>query len=350
MGKISNTSKYPTVTPASADYMVATDVSDENNTKTVTVGSMATPMLGALSSDTPAIDDKLIGLDTSDSDNAKKFVVSDVLKTPVSATAAIDDKLIGLDTNDSDTPKRLTVSDVLKSPVSATAAIDDKLIGLDTNDSDTPKRLTVSDVLKTPSAVTAATDDFLLSLDTSDSGNPKKVLVSDLTALSLAQGYDSTFAASTNVNQVLAPGLTSGNAQVLFGSVQTTTNVDLAADGTITIKTGGDYFINLFFQVGNVSSTASTIHVLQEYGGVSSTTSHSFTKILPASTVLDPVKLSFFLKVPSTGSGAAPRTLKYFIAAEAASNAGFISSSTTAFAHGGTSVSPAVSIGIFKKQ
>lgn len=79
MGKISNTAQYPTITPASGDYMVATDVSDSNNTKTITVGSMATPMLGSLPSATPAMDDKLIGLDTSDSDNAKKFVVSDIL-------------------------------------------------------------------------------------------------------------------------------------------------------------------------------------------------------------------------------------------------------------------------------
>lgn len=79
MGKISNTAQYPTITPASGDYMVATDVSDSNNTKTITVGSMATPMLGSLPSASPAMDDKLIGLDTSDSDNAKKFVVSDIL-------------------------------------------------------------------------------------------------------------------------------------------------------------------------------------------------------------------------------------------------------------------------------
>lgn len=53
MGKISNTAQYPTITPASGDYMVATDVSDSNNTKTITVGSMATPMLGSLPSATP---------------------------------------------------------------------------------------------------------------------------------------------------------------------------------------------------------------------------------------------------------------------------------------------------------
>jgi hypothetical protein len=55
MGKISNTAQYPTITPASGDYMVATDVSDSNNTKTITVGSMATPMLGSLPSATPAM-------------------------------------------------------------------------------------------------------------------------------------------------------------------------------------------------------------------------------------------------------------------------------------------------------
>ena len=38
MGKISDTSKYATVTPASNDLIVGTDVSDSNNTKTFTVG------------------------------------------------------------------------------------------------------------------------------------------------------------------------------------------------------------------------------------------------------------------------------------------------------------------------
>ena len=40
MGKISDTSKYATVTPASNDLIVGTDVSDSNNTKTFTVGSV----------------------------------------------------------------------------------------------------------------------------------------------------------------------------------------------------------------------------------------------------------------------------------------------------------------------
>ena len=78
MGKISNTSKYATVTPTSSDYMVATDVSDSNNTKTVTIASMATPMLGSVADATPVIDDKIIGLDTSDSNTAKKFSLSDI--------------------------------------------------------------------------------------------------------------------------------------------------------------------------------------------------------------------------------------------------------------------------------
>jgi len=41
MGKISDTSKYATVTPASNDLIIGTDVSDSNNTKTFTVGDIA---------------------------------------------------------------------------------------------------------------------------------------------------------------------------------------------------------------------------------------------------------------------------------------------------------------------
>ena len=41
MSKISNTTAYPTVTPASNDLVVITDVSDSNSTKTATVGSIS---------------------------------------------------------------------------------------------------------------------------------------------------------------------------------------------------------------------------------------------------------------------------------------------------------------------
>jgi len=41
MGKISDTSKYATVTPATGDLIVGTDVSDSNNTKTFKVGEIA---------------------------------------------------------------------------------------------------------------------------------------------------------------------------------------------------------------------------------------------------------------------------------------------------------------------
>ena len=41
MAKISDTSSYPNITPASGDYLVLTDVSDSNNTKTVTVQALS---------------------------------------------------------------------------------------------------------------------------------------------------------------------------------------------------------------------------------------------------------------------------------------------------------------------
>lgn len=41
MSKINNTTAYPTVTPASNDLVVITDVSDSNATKTATVGSIS---------------------------------------------------------------------------------------------------------------------------------------------------------------------------------------------------------------------------------------------------------------------------------------------------------------------
>ena len=41
MSKISNTTAYPTVTPAAGDLLVITDVSDSNATKTATVSSIS---------------------------------------------------------------------------------------------------------------------------------------------------------------------------------------------------------------------------------------------------------------------------------------------------------------------
>lgn len=41
MAKISDTSSYPSITPAAGDYLVLTDVSDSNSTKTVTMQSIA---------------------------------------------------------------------------------------------------------------------------------------------------------------------------------------------------------------------------------------------------------------------------------------------------------------------
>ena len=41
MAKISNTTAYPNITPQGSDYLVLTDSSDNNATKTVTVQALA---------------------------------------------------------------------------------------------------------------------------------------------------------------------------------------------------------------------------------------------------------------------------------------------------------------------
>ena len=269
MGKISNTTQYPTVTPASGDYMVATDVSDSNNTKTVTVGSMATPMLGALTSATPAIDDKLIGLDTSDSDNAKTFVISDVFKAPALVTADV------------------------------------------------------------------ASDHFLL-LDASDSSNPKKALITDITSLS---GYVSALDAKTSSNQVDAG--TATKTQVLLGGAETNTHADLAADGTITLKSLGNYIVQTNFNVGNVSSTASTIHIEYYINDVRSSL-NSMTYVLPASADVRNMSLSIPIKVTSVNT-----TVKFFFGVESSGNAGFVGTSTSI---SGMAGSPPTAVSVLRAQ
>lgn len=47
MSKISNTTAYPTVTPAAGDLLVITDVSDSNATKTATVSSISSAISDA---------------------------------------------------------------------------------------------------------------------------------------------------------------------------------------------------------------------------------------------------------------------------------------------------------------
>ena len=269
MGKISDTSKYATVTPASGDYMVATDVSDANNTKTVTVGSMATPMLGALPSATPQVDDKLIGLDTSDSDNAKKFVVSDVFKAPSLVTADV------------------------------------------------------------------ANDHFLL-LDASDSSNPKKALITDITSLS---GYVVAMDAKTTVDQTLAG--TATKTQVLLGGAETNTHADLAADGTITLKSLGNYIIQTNFNVGNVGGAASTVHIRYEINGALGSL-NDMTHVLPASTVVRNMSISFPIKVTSVNT-----TVKFFFGVKTGGNAGFVGTSTSI---SGMAGSPPTAVMVYRAE
>ena len=269
MGKISNTTQYPTVTPASGDYMVATDVSDSNNTKTVTVGSMASPMLGSLPSATPQVDDKLIGLDTSDSDNAKKFVVSDVFKAPSLVTADV------------------------------------------------------------------ANDHFLL-LDASDSSNPKKALITDITSLS---GYVVAMDAKTSANQTLAG--TATKTQVLLGGAETNTHADLSAAGTITLKSLGNYMVQTNFNIGNVSSTASTVHVEYYINGVRSSL-NSMTFVLPASADIRNMSATFPVKVTSVNT-----TVEFFFAVESGGNAGFVGTSTSI---SGIAGSPPTAVAVYRAQ
>lgn len=47
--------------------------------------------------------------------------------------------------------------------------------------------------------------------------------------------------------------------QVEFGALQSTTDIDLAADGSITFKTAGKYIITTFFQYGRTGASGTSI-------------------------------------------------------------------------------------------
>lgn len=47
--------------------------------------------------------------------------------------------------------------------------------------------------------------------------------------------------------------------QVEFGALQTTTDIDLAVDGTFTFKTAGKYIVSTFFQYGRTGASGTSI-------------------------------------------------------------------------------------------
>jgi len=63
MSKISNTTAYPTVTPAAGDLLVITDVSDSNATKTATVSSFTSSVLGLQTQEITLTPAQLLSLD-----------------------------------------------------------------------------------------------------------------------------------------------------------------------------------------------------------------------------------------------------------------------------------------------
>lgn len=231
MGKISDTSKYATVTPASGDYMVATDVSDSNNTKTVTIGSMADAMLSGVPSATLASDDKLIGLDTSDSNNVKQFTLSGVR------------------------------------------------------------------------------GGYVKKMEASSSGDQTD--------------------AGTNTAQ-----------QVTFGAEQILTDVSVAADGTIKLITTGDYFISADFQVGTVSSTASTIHLRVLVNGTQ--VGATISEVLPATTAETPICWSFPVYATTANT-----TVIFQYAVEPTGNGGLVEVPVTT---SGFNNSSAAAVVIYKKE
>lgn len=68
--------------------------------------------------------------------------------------------------------------------------------------------------------------------------------------------------ASVAANQ--QPGTVDTPLQVEFGSLQSTTDIDLSAAGAITFKTAGKYIISPFFQYGRTGATG-TSHLVNRY-------------------------------------------------------------------------------------
>ena len=65
MAKIKNTSVYPNIPPTSGDYFVVTDVTNNDNTKTVTIGALSEFLNGGAESEVVLSSDEIKTLNTA---------------------------------------------------------------------------------------------------------------------------------------------------------------------------------------------------------------------------------------------------------------------------------------------
>jgi len=81
---------------------------------------------------------------------------------------------------------------------------------------------------------------------------------SDLSGKPTSTGYSKVILGSST-SSTQAPSAVDSAIKIEFGTAQSTTDVDLAVDGTITFNTAGYYAVDAVMKVGRVSSSGDAI-------------------------------------------------------------------------------------------
>lgn len=88
--------------------------------------------------------------------------------------------------------------------------------------------------------------------------NTADLITVDNRITSLEDSHTLLLTASSTAS-IQEPALVDTALQIEFGVAQTTTDIDIAADGTITFKTAGKYILSPFFQYGRTGGVSSAI-------------------------------------------------------------------------------------------
>lgn len=139
----------------------------------------------------------------------------------------------------------------------------------------------------------------------------ERIKYSELLEKPTVGGYVTTFQAYSSANQL--PTALNTPLQVNFGSPQASTDVSLAANGTITFNTAGNYAVTLFLRFGKDGGGTSTLISRFLVNGVQGLNSNAVTlvgadaSLTPFSTTLGLVVVAgttLQLQVVRDGSGA----------------------------------------------
>lgn len=164
------------------------------------------------------------------------------------------------------------------------------------------------------------------------------VSYNNLVGIPTVRGYATSLAAFSTGNQ--NPSALDVPLQVNFGSPQSNADVSLAANGTITFNTAGDYALTLIIRQGRTAGGGSAVllsrFLINDVQGLNTNTA-----VLPDATSITPFAVTLFFTVNATN------TFKLQIMRDSSgANLGGLTSLVPVL--GGWNVSPSASIVVSK--